>query len=88
MTAVGVGEISVGRAKTSVQLKRNGALQQVCEKLKKDVRCKDLVVEIVWQMEDKSCKDRGVKVGSEICFLQKSGDLIGKFATPFHDLSF
>ena len=39
------------------------------EKFKKEVRCKDFVVEGVWQMDEKICKDRGVKVGSEVCFL-------------------
>ena len=85
LTSANVGSVSVARAKTSVQLKRNGALQQACEKLKKDSRCKDKSVEIVWQMEGK--KDRGVKVGDQIAFLQISTDLTGKYNVPFNDLT-
>ena len=63
------GKITCSRAKTSVQLKRDGSLKQVCNVLKKDSRCKDKTVTIIWQIE--GSKDRSVEVDGHPIFYQK-----------------
>ena len=80
------GKITCSRAKTSVQLKRNGSLKQVCNVLKKDCRCKDKTVTIIWQIE--GSKDRSVEVDGHPIFHQKLSDLTGTFDSQFKDLSF
>ena len=81
------GILSCARGKTSVQLKRNGALVRVCEALKKDARCKDKKAEINWKKEDAKDKDRSVDVDNLLVFLQKPTDLIGTLDTQFQDIS-
>ena len=56
-------EVSCARAKTSLQLKRNSALQKACETLKKDSRCDNKSVEIAWKID--GSKDRGMKVDGQ-----------------------
>ena len=62
------GKVGVQRAKTSLQLKRNASLTKACDKLKKDVRCKEASVEIVWKID--GSRDRGVKVNGNFIFRQ------------------
>ena len=45
------GNISIGRAKTSLQLKRNGALKQAMKLVKQDSRASGKSVEICWLIE-------------------------------------
>ena len=80
------GKITCSRAKTSVQLKRNGSLKQVCNVLKKDSRCKDKTVTIIWQIEGSN--DRSVEVDGHPIFHQKLSDLTGIFDSQFQDSSF
>ena len=81
------GALTCGRAKTSVQLKRNGALIHACESLKKDARCKNKKVEICWKKDDPKDKDRSVDVEGQPVFLQKSTNLSGLFVSQFQDVS-
>ena len=81
------GALSCGRAKTSTQLKRNGALVKVCELLKKDPRCKNQKVEICWQKNDVKDKDRSVVIDEKPIFIQKKTDLIGSMDAQFQDIS-
>ena len=76
--------ISIKRAKIQWQLKRNASLKKASEILKKDPRAKDKEVTIDWQME--GTKDRAVKVGADVVFLQNKADATGKFQKPFDSL--
>jgi len=78
------GNIAVGRAKTSLQLKRNGALKQAMKLVKQDARAKDKSVEICWLTE--GSKDRTVKIGDQVVFRQTSTDIGGEFVAPFQNL--
>ena len=83
-------KVDVGRAKTALQLKRNASLKQACDVLKKDTRNKGQTVEIVWHLEEVNgarSKDRGVKVGAAMAFVQKEKDMSGTFQTPFADVT-
>ena len=74
--------LSVGRAKTAQQRKRNTALQKCEGLLKKHVLAKDKTVKIEWQME--GSKNRSVTVAGEVAFLQCVGEMSGSFVAPFH----
>ena len=79
------GEIKVNRAKTAMQLKRNGALQRACDLIKKDRRAQGKSVTIEWKIENS--KDRGVKMDGQTIFLQKVTELTGQFLAPFQDVT-
>ena len=82
--------VDVGRAKTALQLKRNASLKQAADVLKKDARTKGQTVEIVWRLEEVNgarSKDRGVKVGAVMAFVQAEKDITGTFQTPFADVT-
>ena len=86
----GGNKISVARAKTASQLKRNGSLKKACEVLKKDGRINGRTVEIKWQIEfanGTKSKGRVVKVGDEVAFLQLPSDLIGSFTASFSNFT-
>ena len=76
--------VSIKRAKIQWQLKRNASLKKASEILKKDPRAKDKEVTIEWQME--GTKDRAVKIGADVVFLQNKTDATGKFQKPFDSL--
>ena len=76
--------LSVARAKTAVQKKRNDALHRACDVLKKEDRSKNKSVTIEWQIDDS--KDRSVSVDKVPIFLQKVTDLTGSFLSPFQDV--
>jgi len=78
------GNISVGRAKTSLQLKRNGALKQAMKLVKQDARAEGKSVEICWLTE--GSKDRTVKIGDQVVFRQTSTDIAGEFVAPFQNI--
>ena len=78
------GKLKVQRAKTSFQRKRNTSMGNAFEALKKDSRCQNKSVELVWKMD--GTKDRGVKVGNDMIFLQTPFDLVGSFKAPFNDI--
>ena len=80
--AVG-SNISVGRAKTSLQLKRNGALKQALKLVKQDARAEGKSVEICWLTE--RSKDRTVKIGDQVVSRQISTDVGGEFLAPFQN---
>ena len=82
----GDGSLTVARAKTSMQLKRNGCLTKAADLLKKDSRNKNKTVEICWKMDD--AKSRQVQVDGQIAFQQLASDLVGRFMAPFEALSF
>ena len=73
--------VSVGRAKTAQQLKRNAALKKCEGLLKKHVLAKDKAVKIEWKIE--GSKNRSVTVGGEVAFLQCVGEMSGNFVAPF-----
>ena len=79
-------KISVARAKTNWQLKRNNALKQACDVLKKDSRSQNKCVEFCWKMD--GTKQRAVKVDNVVCLLQQPEDLIGNFVSPMQDVHF
>ena len=78
-------KISVKRAKTAFQLKRNASLIKASELLKKDDRCKNKSVAIVWKMD--GSKDRVVRVDGRDAFRQRQNDTNGSFLPPFENLS-
>ena len=78
-----VGSITIGRAKTSLQMNRNSALYRVEKLLKQDPVNKEKSIKIIWQIEDS--KNRGVSVDGNLAFVQCSSDLSGKFLAPFQD---
>ena len=57
------------------------------EILKKDVRANGKIVKIEWKFEGSS-KDRAVKIGEQVVFLQTLNDLSDHFLAPFTDVSF
>jgi len=86
----GDNKISVARAKTASQLKRNASLKKACDLLKKDGRTNGLTVEIKWLIEfpdGTKSKDRAVTVGDEVAFLQLPSDLTGVFQKSFCNLT-
>ena len=80
------GDVTVQRAKTTSQLKRNTALVTACEALKKDPRCKNKKIEICWLKENAQDKDRSVDVDGVSVFLQKRSNLSGSFDGQFQDI--
>ena len=81
-------KITYNRAKTAIQLKRNACLMKACDLLKKDNRCKNKSVNIVWQKQD-GTKDRAVEVDGIPIFNQSISDLTGAFVDiQFQNLSF
>ena len=77
--------VSVARAKTSQQLKRNGVLKKCEGLLKNHASAKNKVVKIEWQLE--GSKSRSVIVGDETAFLQCADEISGNFVAPFLDCS-
>ena len=77
--------LSVARAKTAVQKKRNDALHRASDVLKKDDRSMQKSVTITWKTE--GTKDRAVLVDGIQVFLQKATDLSGSFLPPFQDVT-
>ena len=84
MANAGVGTIKVKRAKTNLQMNRNNTLYRIQDFLKKEPSTKSKSIEIIWKMD--GSKDRGVKVGDDMAFVQKSTDLSGSFLAPFQNL--
>ena len=80
------GVLKCDRAKTAMQLKRDGSLVRACELFKKDIRCRAKKIEICWKKE--GIKDRAVEIDGQPAFMQNSTDLSGSFAAQFQDLSF
>ena len=79
-------QVSVKRAKTAWQLKRNANLKQVVDRLKKDGKLQGKEPVIAWQLE--GTKDRAVKVGDVVAFLQKPTDACGIFLAPYQNVVF
>ena len=79
----GSGTVQVGRAKTSMQLKRNSCLIKAADALKKCDQNKDKSIQICWKVEgSKECQ---VQVDGHVAFQQSSADLVGRFTAPFED---
>ena len=78
-------KVSVGRAKTEWQRKRNGALRKAEDVLKKDSRAQGQAVVLEFDLEKD--KSRSVKVGGKVAFRQTSGEMTGMFLAPFSNLS-
>ena len=86
------GDCEIQRAKTSLQLKRNGAVTKASDKLKQDPRNNGKTVKIAWKIDDPKergveSKTRGVEVNGVLVFLQSPTDSIGMFGAPFQDMS-
>ena len=79
------GDVSVTRAKTAFQLKRNSSFMKACDELKKDARCRGKTMEIAWKID--GTKDRGIKSDGQLIFLQTPEDTTGKGRAPFQDFS-
>ena len=79
--------MKIDRAKPAAQLARNSALRRAVDVLKKDVRCTSQEVKIEWLLDDRSNKNREVRVGDKIAFVQSSSDMIGTFLPPFVGLT-
>ena len=84
MANAGLGTIKIKRAKTNLQMNRNNTLYRMQEFFKNEPSTKSKPIEIVWKME--GSKDRGVKVGGDMAFVQKTTDLSGSFLAPFQNL--
>jgi len=82
----GPGTVQVGRAKTSMQLKRNGCLTKAADVLKKCNQNKGKSIQICWKVE--GSKDRQVQLDGQVAFQQSSTDLAGRFTAPFERLTF
>ena len=83
--------LTAQRAKSAVQRKRNAALGQAFDLLKKHEAAKGKTVELAWKIEGLEPKDkglRGVKVCDTIVFRQELGDMSGIFSAPFQTLQF
>ena len=80
-------ELKVDRAKSASQLARNSVLRRVSDALKKDTRCALKEVSIEWILEDRSNKNREVRVGGIPAFVQTASDSIGQFQAPFVGLT-
>jgi len=80
-------ELKIDRAKPAAQLARNSALRRAVDVLKKDARCTSQEVKIEWLLDDRSNKNREVRVGDKIAFVQTSSDVIGTFLPPFVGLT-
>ena len=80
-------ELKIDRAKPANQLARNSALRRVADVLKKDARCTSQEVKIEWLLDDRSNKNREVRVGDKVAFVQTSSDVIGTFLPPFVGLT-
>ena len=78
--------ISIGRAKTAWQLKRNNNLTKAADALKKDNRSQGKTVKIEWQLEDKANKNRVVKVDEDVVFVQLLTDQAGSFQAPYQNV--
>ena len=76
--------ISVQRAKTAFQLKRNASLKKALEILKKVSRSIGQTVEIDWQIP--GSKTRVVNVGGVKAFEQLKDDAAGKFVSKYEDV--
>ena len=84
-------EIIVQRAKSAVQRKRNAALLQVADLLKKKTASEGATVEILWQIKEPDgakTKDRGVQVGNTVVFKQGPTEMTGRFSETFAGLQF
>lgn len=83
--------LKVSRAKSALQLRRNANLRRALAALQKDPLGKDKKIEIEWQVEGGSskdrCKDRSVKMNEEVVFLQKVDDDCGIFSPQFAHLT-
>ena len=81
--------LTAQRAKSAVQRKRNAALGQAFDLLKKHETAKGKTVELAWKIEDLDAKDkglRGVRVNGSFVFRQELGDISGVFSAPFETL--
>ena len=85
MANANMGTIKIGRAKTNLQMNRNNMLYRVEDFFKKDSSTKSKSIKIIWQMEDRKNKDRGVEVDGMMAFVQSNSDLSGKFLAPYQE---
>ena len=84
-------EVTVQRAKSAVQRKRNAALLQAADLLKKKTASEGATVEILWQIKESDgtkTKDRGVQVGTTVVFKQGPTEMTGRFSETFAGLQF
>ena len=79
-------QVSVKRAKTAWQLKRNANLKQAVDRLKKDGKLQGKEPVMAWKLE--GTKDRAVNVGDVVAFLQKPTDACGIFLAPYQSVAF
>ena len=79
-------KIGMKRAKTALQLTRNGALHKANDALKKSPLGKDKECKIEFKM-DNDQKSRSVTVGGQTAFLQLPGDMTGNFVAPFQGVT-
>jgi len=78
--------LSMARAKSSLQLKRNAALRRASTMIEKDAKAKDKEVKIEWLLE--GSKKRVITVAGQEAFAQEYQDTEGEFLAPFQHLHF
>ena len=79
------------RVELAVQRKRNSALLQVADLLKKKTASEGATIEILWQIKESDgtkTKDRGVQVGSTVVFKQGCIEMTDRFFETFAGLQF
>ena len=76
--------LSVARAKSSLQLKRNSALRRALTMIEKDAKASQKEVKIEWLIPES--KKRSVTVAGQEVFVQEYQDTEGEFLTPFQHL--
>ena len=76
--------LSVARAKSSLQLKRNSALRRALTMIEKDAKASHKEVKIEWLIPES--KKRAVTVAGQEAFVQEYQDTEGEFLAPFQHL--
>ena len=79
-------QVSIKRAKIAWQLKRNASLKQAVDRLKKDGKLQGKEPVIACLIE--GTKDRAVKIGDVVAFLQTPNDACGNFLAPYQNVVF
>ena len=77
------GELKNDRAKTALQIQRNGALRKAVDSLKKNPAYQGKINEIFWKKNDPKDKDREIRVDGSLAFCQTIDDVSGRFIPPF-----
>ena len=80
------GELQIGRAKISTQLKSNKCFTKAGDLPKEDSRSQGKIIGIRWQNE--GAKEQQVQVGGQVACQQSLIDLCGRFLPPFENVSF